>query len=196
MKRPIILLVVLLLGAAAALPAFAAGPAGEYFKDIVLTDQNGQRVRLYEDVIKDRTVVLNSFFASCKGSCPIMTQTYASLQNRFADHLGKDLMLVSITVDPVNDTPPRLAEYARKAKAKPGWLLLTGSKDEVTRALKKIGQYSETPESHLNVMIVGNDRTGLWKKAFALAKPEEIAGIVSSVLNDRGEASPVAPGQR
>lgn len=193
MKRVVILLLLL---AAVALPAFATGPAGEYFKDIVLTDQNGHRVRLYEDVIKDRTIVMNSFFASCKGACPIMTQTYASLQDRFADHLGKDLMLVSITVDPDNDTPPKLAAYARKAKAKPGWLLLTGSKDEVTRALKKIGQYSETPQEHLNIMIVGNDRTGLWKKAFALAKPEEIAGIVNSVLNDRGDATAAAPGQR
>jgi protein SCO1/2 len=181
--------------AAAALPALATGPAGDYFKDIVLTEQNGHRVRLYEDVIKDRTIVMNSFFASCKGSCPIVSQTYALLQDRFADRLGNDLMLVSITVDPANDTPPKLAEYARRMKAKPGWLLLTGSKDEVTRALKKIGQSSETPEAHLNVMIVGNDRTGLWKKAFALAKPDEIAGIVAGVLNDRGDAAP-APGQR
>lgn len=191
MKRAIILLLLL-----AATPAFAAGPAAQYFKDIVLTDQNGHRVRLYEDVMKDRTIVMNSFFATCKGSCPIMTQTYSSLQDRFADRLGKDLMLVSITVDPANDTPPKLAEYALKAKAKPGWLLLTGSKDEVALALKKIGQSSETPEAHLNVMIVGNDKTGLWKKAFALAKPEEIAKIVESVLNDQGEPAGAAPGQK
>jgi protein SCO1/2 len=184
MKRAIILILLVIT-----IPAFAGSPAGEYFKGIVLTDQNGHRVRLYEDVMKDRTIVMNSFFASCKGSCPIMTQTYASLQDRFADHVGKDLMLVSITVDPKNDTPLRLAEYARKAKAKPGWLLLTGTPVEVTSALKKIGQYSETPDSHLNVMIIGNDKTGLWKKAFALAKPEEIAKVVDSVLNDPGEAA-------
>jgi protein SCO1/2 len=191
MKR---ILIVLLLSAIA-LPAFATGPAGEYFKDVVLTDQNGHRVRLYEDVIKDRTIVMNSFFATCKGACPIMTQTYTSLQDRFAEHLGKDLMFVSITVDPANDTPPKLAEYARKAKARPGWVLLTGSKEEVAHALKKIGQSAETPEAHMNIMIVGNDKTGLWKKAFALAKPDEIAAIVSSVLNDRGDA-PAAPGQQ
>jgi protein SCO1 len=186
----------LLLLSAVALPALAVGPAGQYFKDIVLTDQNGNRVRLYEDVIKDRTIVMNSFFATCKGACPIMTATYTALQDRFLDHLGKDLMFVSITVDPANDTPPKLAEYARKAKAKPGWLLLTGSKDEVAYALKKIGQSAETPEAHLNIMIVGNDKTGLWKKAFALAKQDEIAGIINSVLNDRGDAAPAAPGQR
>ncbi|MEA2338762.1 MAG: hypothetical protein QOE82_2769 [Thermoanaerobaculia bacterium] len=192
MKRAILPLLLL----SVVTPLFAAGPAGEYFKDVVLTDQNGHRVRLYEDVIKDRTVVMNSFFATCKGSCPIMTQTYSSLQERFGDHVGKDLMLVSISVDPANDTPPRLAEYARKAKAKPGWLLLTGSKEEVALALKKIGQSSDTPEAHLNIMIVGNDKTGLWKKAFALAKPEEIAKIVDSVLNDRGETAGAAPGQK
>jgi len=188
MKRIILLLLV-------ALPAFAAKPAETYFGDIVLTDQNGHRVRLYEDVMKDRTIVLNSFFASCKGSCPIMTQTYVSLQKRFADHVGKDLMLVSITVDPKNDTPLRLAEYARKANAKPGWLLLTGTPDEVTRALKKIGQASETPEAHMNIMIVGNERTGLWKKAFALAPPEETAKVVDSVLNDPGETPATFPGK-
>jgi len=96
MKR----ILVLLLLSAIALPLFATGPAGEYFKDVILTDQNGHRVRLYEDVIKDRTIVMNSFFATCKGACPIMTQTYTSLQDRFAEHLGKDLMFVSITVDP------------------------------------------------------------------------------------------------
>jgi protein SCO1/2 len=192
MKRAVLLL----LFAVVARPAFAVGPAAQYFKDIVLTDQNGNRVRLYEDVMKDRTIVMNSFFATCKGACPIMTATYTALQARFADHLGKDLMFVSITVDPTNDTPPKLAEYARKAKAKPGWLLLTGSKDEVTRALKKIGQYSETPEEHMNIMIVGNDRTGLWKKAFALAKQDDIAGIINSVLNDRGDAAGAAPGQQ
>jgi protein SCO1/2 len=185
MKR---ILIHLLFVFTIALPAFATGPAGEYFKDIVLTDQNGHRVRLYEDVIKDRTIVMNSFFATCKGACPIMTGTYTALQERFAEHLGKDLMFVSITVDPANDTPPKLAEYARKAKARPGWLLLTGSKEEVAHALKKIGQSSETPEAHMNIMIVGNDKTGLWKKALALAKPDEIAAIVSSVLNDRVDA--------
>ena len=80
-------------------------------------------------------------------------------------------------------------------KAKPGWLLLTGTPDEVTRALKKIGQYSETPDSHLNVMIIGNDKTGLWKKAFALAAPEEIAKVVDSVLNDPGEIPATFPGK-
>ncbi|HEX7155093.1 MAG TPA: SCO family protein [Thermoanaerobaculia bacterium] len=170
-----------------AVPSFAQqGPAATYFKDIVLTDQHGKRVRLYEDVMKGHTVVMNSFFATCTGSCPVMTKTYLALQERYADRLGKDLRLVSITVDPQTDTPSALLEYARRAKAKNGWFLLTGSKEEVELALKKIGQYAENREAHKNVMIIGNDRTGLWKKAFALAKTNEVAAVVDSVLNDKG----------
>lgn len=185
----VLLLVLSALPAVADDPPVAAmqSPAATYFKDIVLTDQHGKRVRLYEDVLKGHTVVMNSFFATCTGSCPIMSKTYLALQERYADRLGKDLRLVSITVDPATDTPSALRDYAKRTKAKNGWFLLTGTKAEVEAALRKIGQYAENREAHQNIMIVGNDRTGLWKKAFALAKTNEIAAIVDSVLNDKGQ---------
>ena len=167
-------------------PEQASSGAGEYFKDIVLTDQNGRRLRLYEDLMQGHTIVLNSFFTSCQGSCPVMSRTYGALQERFAGRLGKDLTLISITVDPEHDTPAKLKEYAAKQNAGPSWVMVTGTKDEVEQALRKLGQYAESREAHLNIMIIGNDRTGLWKKAFALAKPDEIALVVDSVLNDKG----------
>jgi protein SCO1/2 len=182
----------LLLLVAIATPLVAGSPAASYFKDIVLTDQNGHRVRLYEDVMKDRTVVINSFFTSCQGSCPVMAQTFIGLQERYAARLGKDLALVSITVDPAVDTPPKLLDFARKANAKPGWYLLTGTPEEVSFALRKIGQATDSRETHMNIMVVGNDRTGLWKKAFALAKKSEIAAVVDSVLNDVAPPAPAA----
>jgi len=95
-------------------------------------------------------------------------------------------VLVSITVDPKNDTSAKLKSYASGAKAVAGRYFLTGSKEQVDAALKRIGQYAESPEQHTNVMIVGNEKTGLWKKAFGLAKPEEIVEIVRSVLDDDG----------
>jgi protein SCO1/2 len=95
--------------------------------------------------------------------------------------------LISITVDPVNDTPAKLKEYANRFHAKPGWHLLTGSKENVEAALRKLGQWTEEPANHQNLFLIGNDRTGLWKKAFALAKPEEVLPVVDSVVNDKGE---------
>ena len=163
----------------------AKSPAAQYFGDVVLTDHHGKRVRLYEDLMKDHTVVINSFFATCKGSCPIMARAYLALQERFKDRLGRELVLVSITVDPANDTPPKLLEFARQMKADANWHLLTGSQEDVANALRRIGQSADEREAHKNMMVIGNDRTGLWKKAFALAPAEEIAAVVASVLDDR-----------
>lgn len=171
------------------LAAFAADkPAGNYFANLKLTDQNGRRVDLYDDLMKDRIVVINSFFATCPGSCPVMSKTFAHLQEQLGDRIGRDVFLISITVDPANDTPPVLKKYAEQWKARPGWLFLTGSSVEVSAALNKIGQYVDDRETHKNVILVGNDRTGLWKKLFGLAKPAEIYTSVESVVNDRGAA--------
>lgn len=158
--------------------------AGKYFQGLSLVDQDDRTVRLYEDVIAGHVVLLHTFFASCQGSCPVMTGTLVALQKRFADRLGGRLRFVSITVDPANDTPSKLREYAARVQARDGWLFLTGSQAAVDAALKKIGQYAVSPEGHANVMIVGNEPTGLWKKVFGLSTPEAIGDIVQGVLDD------------
>ena len=162
---------------------------GSYFANLKLTDQDGRRVDLYNDLMKDRVVVINSFFASCQGSCPVMAKTFVHLQEQLGDRIGRDVFLISITVDPATDTPEKLKKFATQWKAKPGWTLLTGSADEVAAALRKIGQYVEDRETHKNLILVGNDRTGLWKKLFGLAKPGEIFESVESVVNDRAGAA-------
>jgi len=159
-------------------------PAQKYFTDVILVDQDGREMRLYSDLLKGKTVIINAFFTTCQGSCPVMAGTFALIQDWLGDRLGKDVYLISVTVDPATDTPAKLKEYAERFKAKPGWHLLTGKKENVEAALYKLGQYVENKDSHLSIMIVGNEPTGLWKKAFGLAKPEEIIKIVESVLND------------
>jgi protein SCO1/2 len=160
--------------------------ARSYFGDIPLVDQSGRTQRLYSDLLADRSVVIDVMFTSCTGVCPVMSRTFAHLQDWLGDRLGRDVHLISISVDPENDTPAKLAEYAARYKARPGWYFLTGSKENVEAALRKLGQKAGNREDHQNLFLIGNDRTGLWKKAFGLAKPEEIQPIVESVVNDRG----------
>jgi protein SCO1/2 len=118
-----------------------------------------------------------------------MNRNMEKIQEALGDRLGKEVFLVSISVDPLTDTPPRLKEYAQKFHAKPGWVFLTGKKENVDWALYKLGQYVETKDDHTTVIIVGNETTGLWKKAFGLAKLSDLVQIVESVANDKGEAS-------
>ena len=164
--------------------------AQKYFSDVQLVNQDGEKMRLYTDLLQGKTVIINSFFATCQGSCLPLMRNLQQVQESLGDRLGKDARIISISVDPTVDTPGALKAYAQKLKAKPGWYFLTGDKASVEFALKKLGQFVETKESHLNLFIIGNDRTGLWKKAFGLAKSEEIVKVVDSVVNDQPPAKP------
>ena len=160
--------------------------AQSYFGEIPLVNQDGQTMRLYSDLIKGRVVVIDFMFTSCTGACPIMSTNFAKIQDWLGDRLGKDVYLISFSVDPVHDTPAKLKEYAARFKARPGWYFLTGSKENMDAALRKLGNSVDTPEAHQNLFIIGNERSGLWKKAFGLAAPDALIPIVQSVIEDKG----------
>jgi protein SCO1/2 len=165
--------------------AMSTSAAEKYFSDVELINQDGEKMRFYSDVLKNKVVVINAFFTTCTSVCPPMNRNLEKIQNALGDRLGKDVFLVSISVDPVNDTPTRLKEYSQKFHARPGWIFLTGKKENVDWALYKLGQYVEEKNDHTSVLIVGNESKGLWKKAFGLAKADELIRIVDDVINDR-----------
>ena len=160
-------------------------PAEKYFSDVELIDQDGRKLRFYTDVLKDKVVAINTFFTTCTSICPPMNRNFEKMQEALGDRLGKDAFLVSISVDPETDTPTRLKEYGKRFHAKPGWLFLTGKKENVDWALYKLGQYVEAKDDHTSIFIIGNEPKGLWKKAFGLAKAEELIKILEDVINDR-----------
>ncbi len=166
-------------------PAQMRSPAEKYFSDVELINQDGQKMRFYSDVLKDKVVVINTFFTTCTGVCPPINRSLERVQEALGDRLGKDAFLISMSVDPETDTPSRLKEYSRRFHARPGWIFLTGKKENVDWALYKLGQYVETKDNHTNIIIIGNEPKGLWKKAFGLAKADELMKIVEDVINDR-----------
>jgi len=95
--------------------------------------------------------------------------------------------MLSISVDPATDTPETLKAYAARFKAGPGWYFLTGKKENVDWALYKVGQYVEAKDDHTTIIVIGNETTGLWKKALGMAKADDLIGIVRSVADDKGE---------
>ncbi|HKG13950.1 MAG TPA: SCO family protein [Pyrinomonadaceae bacterium] len=159
--------------------------AQKYFTDVSLVNQDGEAMRLYSDLLKGKVVVIDFFFATCQGTCLPMNRNMQKVQDSLGDRLGKEVYLISISVDPAVDTPARLKEYAKKLNARPGWYFLTGDKASVDFALRKLGQYVDNKQDHTNIFIIGNERTGLWKKAFGLAKPDELIKVVDSVIDDR-----------
>lgn len=160
-------------------------PAEKYFSDVELINQDGQKLHFYSDVLKNKVVIVNVFFTACVSVCPPMNRNMEMIQEALGDRLGKQAFLVSISVDPENDTPPKLKDYARRFHARPGWTFLTGKKENVDWALYKLGQYVEKKDDHSTIIIIGNEAKGLWKKAFGLAKADELMKIVDDVMNDK-----------
>jgi protein SCO1 len=162
-----------------------ASPAEKYFSDVELINQDGKKMRFYTDVLKGKVVIIDTFFTTCTSVCPPMSRNLEKIQEALGDRLGKEAFIVSISVDPEMDTPPRLKAYGRRFHARPGWTFLTGKKENIDWALYKLGQYIGKKDDHSTIFIIGNEPKGLWKKAIGLAKPEELISIVDDVLNDR-----------
>ena len=161
--------------------------AREYFTDLRLITQEGQEVRFYTDVLEGRVVLINGFFTDCHGVCPTQNLVLSGLQDQLGERLGKEVFIVSITIDPENDTPTRVKEYSQGFDARPGWLFLTGKPENVNWINYKLGQYIENPEDHKGVYLLGNLKTGLWKKIRANAQTEVLFKHLQGLLEDRGQ---------
>jgi protein SCO1 len=188
MRKFVIVLFMFLMCVASA-AAQEPSAAAKYFTDVELINQDGKKMRFYSDVLKGKTVVVNAFFTTCTSVCPPMNRNMEKMQEALGDRVGRDVFFVSITVDPEVDTPERLKDYAKKFHAGPGWIFLTGKKENLDWALYKLGQYVENKDDHTTVFIIGNEPTGLWKKAFGMANIAELVKVVESVVNDKGEAA-------
>jgi protein SCO1/2 len=110
------------------------------------------------------------------------------LQSKLGERLGKDILIVSITVDPARDTPEKVKAYAGVFAARKGWLFLTGKKENVDWVNYKLGQYTEDFESHPMLYILGNVRTGHWLKLKQEATPESLYEQLHLLLEENAKA--------
>ncbi|MGB0514485.1 MAG: SCO family protein [Wenzhouxiangellaceae bacterium] len=180
------LLVAFALALSVALPARANEEARQYFGDATLIDQHGREHRFYSDLLHDKIVLIHPFFTHCEGICPVMAAHVAEIQKWLGDRLGRDVHLLSISVDPKRDTVAALEQYANRFKAREGWYLLTGDPAQLNQALGRLGYQVEDPEQHTSVMVIGNVPTGLWKKAHGGASAGDLIKILDSVIHDIG----------
>jgi protein SCO1/2 len=141
------------------------------------------------DVIGDRIVVMDFVYTTCTTVCPVLSALFSQVQNRLGDDLGEDVVLVSLTVDPVRDTPQRLKAYAAKHRAGPEWRWLTGPKTTVEDVLIGVGAYSVNFEDHPSMVLVGDVHTGQWHRLFGFPSPDRILELVDDLRSGRMAAA-------
>ncbi len=137
--------------------------------DVPIYDQDGRQLKFYSDLIKGKTVAINFIFTTCTTICPPLTTAIRGIQRELGDRVGRDVWLISLTVDPAVDGPERLRQFASSFGAGPGWTFVTGTRRDVNRLLKAFGSYGADISAHSTSMIVGNDAEGRWVRTNGLA---------------------------
>ena len=174
-------------GGATATTAGTAAVAPGSFKipDTVVYNQHGRKLNFYTDLVRGKTVAINFIFNTCTTICPPLTATFRKLQKELGERVGRDIELISISVDPTTDVPERLLEFSGKFKAEPGWSFVTGGKPEIYQLLKELGAAVSDKNDHTPMILVGNDAAGYWTRTYGLAPASTLVKVVNEAAGKR-----------
>lgn len=147
--------------------------------DATVYNQNGRRLNFYTDLVKGKTVAINFIFTTCTTICPPLTATFRRVQQQLDAQAGNNVTLISISVDPMTDTPERLQDFAAKFKAGPGWTFVTGDQAQVDSLLRALGAAVADKNDHTPMILVGNDRAGYWTRTYGLSSPNTLVKVIT-----------------
>jgi protein SCO1/2 len=152
-------------GTATADKAASEAKARDYFSNVELVDQNGQRLKFYDEVLKDNVVVISFIFTNCQSACPLMTRNLTMIRDMLGEEERRSIQFISISIDPLRDTPSAMKEFAQKHDADiEGWLWLTGQPDDVNYITKRLGSYTDDPEMHTTTLLAANVPNAHWTR--------------------------------
>jgi protein SCO1/2 len=115
--------------------------------DVALRDVSGSEVRLAAALGHEGPILLQFIFTTCPTICPVMSATFTTAQEKFGAELER-VRMISISIDPEQDTPARLGDYARKFRARRQWLFLTGDTESVVAVQKAFDAYRGNKMRH------------------------------------------------
>lgn len=150
--------------------------------DVVVLDQNNHPVHFYRDLVQGKTVAINFIFTTCTTICPPLTANFASVQRKMLKRGEKNLYLISVSVDPENDSPAKLKSYAEMFQAQPGWSFVTGTRSQLEKIWNAFSISASNKLDHSPTVVIGNDSRHQWTFASGLNSPEKLTGVIDSVL--------------
>jgi len=164
-------------------------PWGEgYIPNLPVVTQDGKTVQFYDDLIKGKIVIISFIYTSCTDICPLTTARLAQVEEKLGDLVGKDIFMVSMSVDPERDTPQRLKEYSDAFQTGPGWTFVTGKPEDIRALNFKFVERSQVLNEHRNEIVLGNDVTSQWQRDSAFADLTRLVITIKALdpkLSDR-----------
>ena len=163
--------------------------ARRVYPNVTLLDQNSQPLRLYEDMIRGRVVVINMAYAECLGICPLAARNLKRVHQAMRDRVGRDFSMYTLTLNPLRDTPARLRLYMqREAIPEQGWQFLTGTAGDIELTRRRLGFVDVDPvldadkRQHTGLVLIGNDRYDWWCMTPALASQQTLVTAIDRML--------------
>jgi len=159
-----------------------------HLPNVPLVTHEGKRVHFYDDLVKNKIVTMNFFFAKCDEICPMVTANLAKVQKIFGDQVGRKIFMYSITLKPEDDTVEAIRQYREMYKAKPGWTFLTGKLEDIEKLRRGIGFSYPDPAvdkdktQHIGNVRYGNEPLMLWAACPGMAHAEFVAESISWML--------------
>lgn len=172
-------------GNAPADKAASEAKARDYFSNVELVDQNGRSLKFYDEVLKDNIVVISFIFTNCQSACPLMTRNLTMIRDMLREDERRAIQFVSISIDPLRDTPSAMKEFAQKHDAdNGGWLWLTGQPDDVNFVTKRLGTYTDDPEMHTTTLLAANVPNAHWTKIEPNVPPNGVAARLRLLVEE------------
>lgn len=160
-----------------------------YFPNVPLITHEGESVRFFDDLVKDKVVAINFIYTTCPDACPMETARLLEVQKLLGERMGKDVHFYSITIDPERDSAEVLNTYVTNWKVGPGWTFLTGAEEDIILLRRKLGVYieeiqSEDSNDHNLSLVIGNQSSGRWMKRSPYENPYVLANQLGSWLHN------------
>jgi protein SCO1/2 len=152
--------------------------------NVVLINQDGKKVRLTSLLNSDQPVVIDFIYGTCTTICPVLSAGFVNLQGKLGP-ASKNIRLVSITIDPENDSPKVLKEYLKRYRAKPGWDFLTGSRADIDAVMRGFNAYIPDKMSHYPLNLIRSPKDGSWVRIFGIMSSREFLEEFQSVAGTR-----------
>lgn len=150
--------------------------------DVELVNQDGEKVRLRDLVETDQPVVIDFIYGTCTTICPVLSAGYVSLQKKLAKE-GRSVRLISITIDPENDTPRVMKDYLERYRAQPGWDFFTGTRADIDKVMTAFNAYIPDKMSHYPLNMIRNPKDGTWVRLFGIMSSKEFLGEYKGVAD-------------
>jgi protein SCO1 len=160
-----------------------------HLPNVPLVDHEGKPVMFYDDLIKDKVVTLNFFYAHCEEICPAVTANLARVQKLLGPAVGTKLFMYSFTLKPELDDVKAIRDYREMFHAQPGWTFLTGKPENLEKIRRGIGfQYPDPAidkdkTQHIGNVRYGNEPLMLWAACPGLGNAPYVAESISWMLN-------------